>query len=42
MLLIESVKFGILANSADPDKTPQNVGSDQGLHYLLKLQAGKG
>ena len=22
-------------NSADPDQTPQNVASDQGLHYLL-------
>ena len=24
----------ILANSADPDKTPQNAASDQGLHFL--------
>ena len=23
------------ANSADPDQTPQNVASDQGLHRLL-------
>ena len=26
---------GTEANSADPDQTPQNVASDQGLHYLL-------
>ena len=25
---------GYLANSVDPDQTPQNVVSDQGLHYL--------
>ena len=29
---------GTLANSADPDQTPQNAASDQGLHCLLKLQ----
>ena len=23
-------------NSADPDQTPQNIASDQGLHCLLK------
>ena len=34
--------FGTLANSADPDQTPQNVASDQGLHCLLKLQEVKG
>ena len=28
----------ILANSADPDKTPQHAASDQGLHCLLELQ----
>ena len=31
---------GTLANSADLDQTLQNVASDQGLHYLLKLQEG--
>ena len=25
---------GTLANSADPDQTPQNAASDQGLHRL--------
>ena len=34
--------FWTLANSADPDQMPQNTASDQGLHYLLKLQAIKG
>ena len=33
---------GALANSADPDRTPQNTMSDQGMHYLLKLQEVKG
>ena len=33
---------GTLANSADPDQTPQNAASDQVLHYLLKLQEIKG
>ena len=27
--------FGKQANSADPDQTPQNAASDQGLHCLL-------
>ena len=27
-------KKGAKANSADPDQTPQNAASDQGLHYL--------
>ena len=27
-----------LANSADPDQTPQNAASDQGLHCLQILQ----
>ena len=31
-----------LANSADPDQMPHNVASDQGLHYLLKLQEVRG
>ena len=31
-----------LANSADPDQTPQNAESDQDLHCLLKLQEVKG
>ena len=31
-----------LANSADPDQTPQNAASDQDLHSLLKLQVVKG
>ena len=29
---------GTLANSADPDQMIQNVASDQGLPFLLKLQ----
>ena len=33
---------GTLANSADPDQTPQNAASDQDLHCLLKLQDVKG
>ena len=33
--------FGILAKSADPDQTPQNAASDQGLHNLLNLQEVK-
>ena len=33
---------GTLANSADPDQTPQNAASDQGLHCWLKLQDVKG
>ena len=31
-----------LANSADPDQTPQNAASDQDLYCLLKLQVVKG
>ena len=31
-----------MANSKDPDQTPQNAASDQGLHCLLKLQEDKG
>ena len=31
-----------MANSADPDQMPQKAASDQGLHYLLKLQKIKG
>ena len=27
-----------LANSVDPDQTPQNAVSDQGLHYLPLIQ----
>ena len=30
------------ANSADPDQMLQNAASDQGLHYLLKIQKVKG
>ena len=30
--------LGTLANSADPEQMLQNAASDQGLHYLLKLQ----
>ena len=26
------------ANSVDPDQTPQNAASDQGLHYLSLIQ----
>ena len=29
--------FGAEANSADPDQTPQNAASDQGLQCLLTL-----
>ena len=29
---------GTLAKSVDPDLTPQNVASDQGLHCLNKVQ----
>ena len=25
-----------IGNRADPDQTPQNAASDQGLHYLLR------
>ena len=32
---------GILTNSEDPDQTPQNAASDQGLHCKLKFQEGK-
>ena len=32
---------GTLANSADPDQTPQDAASDQRLHCLLKLQEVK-
>ena len=35
-------KFGTLTNSADPNKTPQNVASDQGLYSLHKFQDIKG
>ena len=28
---------GTLANSADPDQTPQNTASDQGFHCLLRV-----
>ena len=27
-----------LGNSVDPDQTPQNTLSDQGLHYLSSIQ----
>ena len=30
--------FGTLANSAGQDQMQQNAASDQGLHWLLKLQ----
>ena len=39
MLLIEG---GLVGNSVDPEQTPQNMVSDQGLHCLLKLQDVKG
>ena len=37
-------RAGTFANTniADPDQTPLNAESDQGLHYLFKLQAVKG
>ena len=31
----ENPKMGTQANSADPDQTPHNAASDQGLHCLL-------
>ena len=37
-LLIWTGAFGTFANSADPDQTPQNAASDQGLHCLLKVR----
>ena len=33
---------GTLANSTDPDQTPQNALSDHSLHSLLKLREVKG
>ena len=36
--VISKTCTGILVNSADPDQTPQNAASDQGLHGLLKLK----
>ena len=33
---------GTIAYSADPDQTPQNAASDQGLDCLLKLKEVKG
>ena len=30
--------YGTVANSADPDQTPQNSVSNQDLHCLFKLQ----
>ena len=33
---------GTLENTADPDQTPQNEASDQGLHFLFKLLQVKG
>ena len=33
---------GTLANIANPDQTPQNAASDQGLHCLLILKEVKG
>ena len=34
--------IGTLADSVDPDQTPQNAASDHGLHCLLKLQEVQG
>ena len=31
-------RAGALANSANPDRTPQNMASDQCLHYLLNYR----
>ena len=33
--LMPIVPLGTYANSVDPDRTPQNAASDQGLHYIL-------
>ena len=35
MRVIGKIWTGTLANTADPDQTPQNAASDQGLHCLL-------
>ena len=35
---IDLTHYGWLANSADPDQTPQNAASDQGLHCLQSVQ----
>ena len=42
--VICKTRTGILENknSANPDQTPQNAASDQGLHCLLKLREFKG
>ena len=40
--IISKTWTGTLANSADPDQTPMNAASGQGLHCLLKLQEVKG
>ena len=34
--------IGTLANSAEPDQTPQNAASFQSLHCLIKLQEVNG
>ena len=34
LMLVWKPTKGQLANSADPDKKPQNVASDHGLHSL--------
>ena len=39
--VISETWTGTLANNAEPDQTLQNVGSDQDLHCLLKLQEVK-
>ena len=36
------LSVGIWASSADPDNTPQNAASDQGLHCVVKLHEVKG
>ena len=42
MMVSNNAWTGSLANSADPDQTPHNEASDQGLNCLLKFQEVKG
>ena len=40
--VIRKTWTGIVANSDDPDQTPQNAASDLGLHCLLKSKEVEG
>ena len=35
---IPGIRTEVWANSVDPDRTPQNAASDQGLHCLPLIQ----